>query len=90
MFVWDETKRRSNLLKHGLDFAEAHLVYDNPDKCTYGSKRQGERRWMDVAVAVLNGKLLALIYTERGEQVRIISFRAASREEREQYEQDTQ
>ena len=76
-------------MKHGLDFAEAHLLYDNPDKCTYMSSRAGERRWMDVAVAVLHRKLLALIYTERGDCVRIISFRSASREEREQYEQDT-
>jgi uncharacterized DUF497 family protein len=43
---------------------------------------------MDIAVAVIHGRLLVLIYTERGEQVRVISFRPASREEREQYEQD--
>lgn len=88
MFVWDETKRLSNLEKHGLDFKDAHLVYDNPDKCTYDSSRLDERRWMDIAVAVIHGRLLALIYTERGDQVRLISFRPASREEREQYEQD--
>jgi hypothetical protein len=51
MFVWDETKRLSNLEKHGLDFKDAHLVFDNPDKCTYDSSRQSERRWMDIAVA---------------------------------------
>ena len=88
MFVWDEAKRKSNLKKHGLDFKDAHLVYDNPDKCTYDSHRPGERRLMDVAVAVIQGRLLALIYTERGNDVRVISFRPASREEREQYEQD--
>jgi len=88
MFVWDETKRKSNLKKHGLDFKDAHLVYDNPEKCTYEGSRQGERRWMDLAVAVIHGRLLALIYTKRGDQVRVISFRPASREEREQYEQD--
>jgi uncharacterized DUF497 family protein len=37
MFVWDEAKRKSNLEKHGLDFKDAHLVYDNPDKCPYDS-----------------------------------------------------
>jgi uncharacterized DUF497 family protein len=41
---------------------------------------------MDIAVAVIHGRLLALIYTKRGDQVRVISFRPASREEREQYE----
>jgi hypothetical protein len=43
---------------------------------------------MDIAVAVIHGKLLTLIYTERGDQIRVISLRPASREEREQYEQD--
>jgi uncharacterized DUF497 family protein len=88
VFVWDETKRKSNLEKHGLDFKDAHLVYDNPDKCTYDSSREGERRLMDIAFAVVKGRLLSLIYTERGGDVRVISFRPASREEREQYEQD--
>ena len=89
MLVWDEAKRKSNLEKHGLDFKDARLVYDNPEKCTYDSSRQGEQRWMDLALAVIRGRLLALIYTERGDNVRVISFRPASREEREQYEQDT-
>jgi uncharacterized DUF497 family protein len=32
VFVWDEAKQKSNLKKHGLDFKDADLVYDNPDK----------------------------------------------------------
>lgn len=89
MFVWDEAKRESNLEKHGLDFMDANLVYDNPDKCTYEATFKAERRLMDLAFALVHGKLLALVYTERGEDVRIISFRPASREERQQYEQDS-
>lgn len=88
MIVWDEAKRRSNLEKHGLDFKDAHLVFDNPEKCTYEAGYKGERRLMDLATAVVNGRLLTLIYTERGNDPRVISFRPASREEREQYEQD--
>jgi hypothetical protein len=88
VFVWDEAKRRSNLEKHGLDFKDAHLVYDNADKCTYEARQKGERRLLDLAFAFAKGRLLALIYTERGDDVRVISFRPASREEREQYEQD--
>jgi hypothetical protein len=88
VFVWDETKRRSNLKKHGLDFKDAHLVYDNPDKCTYRARFEAEHRLMDIAMAVAKGRVLALVYTERGEDVRVISFRPASREERRQYELD--
>lgn len=45
---------------------------------------------MDLAMAEVQGKLLALIYTRRGEDIRVISFRPASREERKQYEKDSQ
>ncbi len=91
MLVWDEAKRKFNLEKHGLDFKDARLVYDNPDKCTYEAGYKGERRLMDLASAVVRGRQLTLIYAERGGDVRIISFRSfrpASGEEREQYEQD--
>jgi uncharacterized DUF497 family protein len=88
VYVWDETKRKSNLKKHGLDIKDGHLVYDDPDKLTYDSSRQGERRLLDLSFAVVRGRLLALIYTKRGDDVRVISFWPASREERKQYEQD--
>ncbi|HZL50843.1 MAG TPA: BrnT family toxin [Terracidiphilus sp.] len=59
-----------------------------PDKCTYEAGYKGERRLMDIATVVVRGRLLTLIYTERDADVRVNSFRPASREEREQYEQD--
>ena len=90
MFVWDEAKRLSNLKKHELDFRDAHLIYDNPDKCTYDASREDEYRLMDVALAILKGRVLTLVYMEVGEDVRVISFRNSSREERKQYEQDRQ
>ena len=85
-----ETKRNSNLKKHGPDFRDAHLVYENPEKCTHDASREDEYRLMDVALALLKGRLLTLVYMEIGEDVRVISFRNASREERKQYEQDRQ
>jgi uncharacterized protein len=90
VYVWDEAKRKSNIAKHGLDFRDAPLVYESPDKCTYTSDRRSENRWLDLALVQIHGRVLALIYTLRGKDVRIISFRVASREERRQYEQDTQ
>ena len=89
MYVWDETKRKSNLKKHGLDFRDAYLVYENPDKCTYDASREDEYRLMDVALAVVKGKLLTLVYTEVDDEVRVISFRNASREEHKRYEEDS-
>jgi uncharacterized protein len=89
VYVWDEAKRKSNLKKHGLDFSDAYLVYENPDKCTYDASRADEYRLMDVALAVIKGRVLALVYTEQDDEVRVISFRNASRTERKQYEEDT-
>jgi uncharacterized DUF497 family protein len=89
VFVWNEAKRRSNLRKHGLDFNDAYLVYENPDKCTYDASRDDEYRLMDVALAVVKGRLLTLVYTEQDDRVRVISFRNASCTERKQYEEDT-
>ncbi|MFZ0395879.1 MAG: BrnT family toxin [Terracidiphilus sp.] len=88
MYVWDELKRKSNLKKHGLDFRDAALVYENPNKCTYDASRDDEYRLMDVALAVIKGRLLTLVYIETDDVVRVISFRNASREERKRYEQD--
>jgi len=89
MFVWDEAKEKVESEQAWTRLpTDAHLVYDNPDKCTYDSSREGELRLMDLALAVIHGKLLALIYTERGNDVRVISFRPRIREEREQYERD--
>jgi hypothetical protein len=90
VYVWDEAKRKSNLRKHGLDFSDAYLIYENPDKCTYDASREDEYRLMDVAIAVIKGKLLTLVYTEQEDEVRVISFRNASREERKRYEEDTE
>ena len=72
MFIWDEAKRLTNLKKHGLDFRDAHLVYNNPDKCTYDASREDEYRLMDVALAVLRGRLLTLVYMEIEDDVRVI------------------
>jgi uncharacterized DUF497 family protein len=89
VYVWDESKRKSNLKKHGLDFTDAYLIFENPDKCTYDASRGDEYRLMDVALAVVRGRLLTLVYAEQDDDVRVISFRNASRTERKQYEEDT-
>lgn len=87
MLTWDEAKRRGNLLKHGLDFADAELVYDSPDKITLASRRAREPRLVDMAMVEVAGTVLVLVYVERGQDVRVISFRRASRKEREFYAQ---
>jgi uncharacterized DUF497 family protein len=85
VYLWDEAKREANIAKHGLDFAEAYLVYENTEKVTLESARYGEARSMDIALVELHGAVLALVYLEHGEDIRVISFRPASRTERRLY-----
>jgi uncharacterized DUF497 family protein len=54
MIVWDEAKRKTNLEKHGLDFADANLVYENPSKITFQSPRKGEARKQDIAMVAVH------------------------------------
>jgi hypothetical protein len=85
MIVWDERKRQTNLAKHGLDFADAYLVYDDPEKLTISYFRNNEHRLMDTAFVEIRGKVLALVYVVRDSDIRVISFRFASRLERKLY-----
>ena len=86
MLTYDETKRESNLAKHGFDLLDAYLVYDAPNKLTLESPRGDEPRRMDIALVEVMGVVLALVYVERGETVRAISLRRASKAERILYE----
>ena len=89
MIVRDEKKRLSNIEKHGLDFVDASLVYDSPNKVTVRSPKNDEDRLMDIALVELKGVVLALFYIVRRQDIRVISFRPASRVERRFYEQAT-
>ena len=86
MYEWNEAKRKSNLKKHGYDFADADLVYDNPHKFTFSTIRRGEHRSQDIAIVEVLGQILTLVYVDRGYNIRIISFRKASRKERRAYD----
>ena len=86
-FEWDEDKASANLRKHGVSFVAARRVFDdafavhNEDF----SARYGERRM--IAIGMVNGVLLMVVYAERSEQTRIISARRASKHEQRQYYQ---
>lgn len=86
MIIYDENKRQSNIVKHGLDLADAGLVYDAPNKLTLCSPRQDEDRFMDIAMVEVMGVVLVLAYVERDQDVRAISLRRASKQERKRYD----
>jgi len=80
---WDETKRKRNLDKHGLDFKEAGQVLKSPFRLDVEITRNNERRTQSFAYVFDYFAVLTVVHVHDGE--RIISFRRTSREEREVY-----
>ena len=85
----DEDKARTNLAKHGVNFEEASTVFGDPLSITIPdpAHSQAEDRWIILGHSH-RGQLLVVVHTERGDNLRIISARRASRRERKQYEEN--
>jgi len=85
-FTFDPTKDESNIVKHGLSLADAPLVFNAPDKLTLASTHASEARLIDVALVEVAGVVLVLVYVLRNpNEVRAISLRRASKQERKLY-----
>lgn len=86
-FEWDEAKARANLRNHGVRFEECRAVFD--DACAITVADDGadalEERFVSIGMGVL-GRVLVVVYTDRGDNIRVISARAAAAHERAEYE----
>jgi uncharacterized protein len=83
-FEWDEAKNRINIAKHGLSFQMAAKVFFDPKMQDVEDEGyEGEDRWN--AIGIVNGRVLFVTYTERGNRIRIISARGAEPHERRRY-----
>jgi hypothetical protein len=86
-FEWDEQKRLSNLQKHGIDFVRACQIFKSytvdfeDNRYDYGEERF-------IAIGETNGQILTVVYTYRGDAIRLISARSATRYERNIYYSD--
>jgi hypothetical protein len=88
--TYDPDKDDVNIVKHGLSLADALLVFDTPNKLTLESTRQGETRLIDIAMVEVAGVVLVLVYVMRQpDEVRAISLRRASKQERTLYAKNT-
>jgi len=84
---WDPAKARSNLLKHGVDFAEAAIAIEDPcSRHMEDPDAEDEERFIALGRDGL-GRILLTIYAFRNEHIRIISARKASKDERARYEE---
>src|SRR5688572_7491511 len=81
---WDEAKRQANILKHGIDFADAIAIFSGRFIETEDLRRDyGERRYR--TVGLLSDQIIQVVHTWRGERCRIISARRAGRNDRRAY-----
>jgi uncharacterized DUF497 family protein len=88
-FEWDDIKARSNLSKHAISFAEASTVFSDLNSITIADPAHSSSEVRHVILGhSYTGKLIVVVHTERGENVRIISARAANRKEKRTYEEN--
>jgi uncharacterized DUF497 family protein len=83
--IWDINKAGTNIRKHGIEFSYAATVLDDPMAVTIEDKRHDEQRFVTVGADLL-GRVLVVVYAYDGEDIRLISARKASQNERRIYE----
>ena len=84
-FEWDTRKAASNLRKHRVDFVDAATVLYDEMAITLTEPDTDEPRAVTLGMDAM-GRVLVVVYTWRGERVRLISARHATRKERLRYE----
>lgn len=82
-FEWDEAKRLSNLEKHDIDFVDVRELFSGRLLHTTTSSYTAEERF--ITTGRLNAQFITVIWTWRGQAIRIISARSASDGERRAY-----
>ena len=86
-FVWDERKCESNIINHGIDFADAPRLFSAPVRTVLDIRHDyGEDRW--IGIGLLDNRVVVIAFTEPEEDtVRVISIRRGLPHEQKQYEQ---
>lgn len=89
-FEWDDKKAQQNLKKHGVSFEEAATVFADPFALTIADPlhSEGEDRLVTLGESQRR-RLLVVVFTERGDNIRLITARVAMRRERKNYEEGT-
>ena len=84
---WDPEKAKSNFQKHKIRFSDAESVLFDPLALTREDEdADGEQRFVSIGTDAFN-RVLVVVYTFRGDKIRIISARRATKKERNCYEE---
>jgi hypothetical protein len=84
VYEWDSGKAKSNQAEHGVDFADAVQVFDNPYLNQEDTDAVGDQVFVALGMDNL-GRLLVVVYTYRQDRIRLISARKATRKEGKEY-----
>ena len=89
LFEWDPKKARLNVKTHGISFDEASTAFRDPLSQTIDDllHSEDEERFVLIGRSI-QGRLLVIVHTERGDRIRIISARLATNKERLRYEEN--
>ncbi|MDE3058218.1 MAG: BrnT family toxin [Bacteroidota bacterium] len=88
-FEWDKSKARLNFKKHNVTFEEAATVFYDPLGRIGEDVLHSYNEFRDVVVGCsTKGRLLIVSYTERGDKIRIVNARKATKHERSDYEEN--
>ena len=84
-YEWDEAKAASNLAKHGVSFLDAAEVFEDAGHLEVDVSRAADGEIRFKIIGTFEGRLLAVVYTLRGDTVRVISARPTNRAEEKLY-----
>lgn len=87
-YEWDEDKAKINLRKHQVSFQEGATVFNDPLVATLPDPdhSHNEQRYIAIGRSV-QGRIRVVVFTERGDKIRVISCRKATSRERKVYEE---
>jgi len=83
LFIFDLNKSRLNLAKHGIDFVQAQLLWEDLNRVEKPSQTHDERRFL--LTGAIDGTAWTAVVTYRDDLIRIISVRRARKDERKNY-----
>lgn len=92
LFEWDDEKARANIKKHGIDFETAARVFADENRLEIYDEEHSEDEDRYITIGMIDNVacVVMVVYTERGEAVRLISARKATSQERRMYYDYTQ
>lgn len=88
-FDWDPEKNSSNVIKHGFGFRASSQAFKDSRRVVIESNRAHADEARHLLIGSTGTEIVAIVFTIRGDSIRIVSARKASRRERVQYRQGT-